>query len=236
MLGGRPDRNMVSDTKGLPATWSEKKNLLWTADLGTMTYGNPVVSDGRIYVGTNNGNPRDLAVKGDRGVLMCFSVKDGSFLWQAVHEKLSTGNAEDWAKIGLCSTPCVVGDRVYYVSNRGELVCADALGFTDGENDGVQDEIAPNPDSNGALESGVQTMIWEELDENGDFAPTNIVVGKIEWDADTGGEDIISVVRFLEMDTLSETAFDTLIVAQPPLSSANWDFNKPDLDQSRFGR
>ena len=57
---------------------------------------------------------------------------------------------------------------------------------------------------------------------------------KIEWDADEGGEDIISVVRFLETDTLDEGAFDTLITALPALSSRNWESNKPDLDQSQF--
>ncbi|MCA9189241.1 MAG: hypothetical protein KDA99_26630, partial [Planctomycetales bacterium] len=103
-----------------------------------------------------------------------------------------------------------------------------------GGHNGVQDEIAPNADSNGALEGGVQTMIWEEVDADGNFAPANIVVGKIEWDADTNGEDIVSVVRFLETDTLSESAFDTLVANQPPLSSANWPSNKPNLDQSQF--
>jgi outer membrane protein assembly factor BamB len=138
MLGGRPDRNMVSPEKNLPATWKEadKKQLKWVAKLGTQTYGNPVVSEGRVFIGTNNGQPRNPAIQGDRGVLMCFSAPDGTFLWQAVHEKLSTGNAEDWVEIGICSTPCVAGDRVYYVSNRAELVCADAEGFADGENDG----------------------------------------------------------------------------------------------------
>jgi len=36
----------------------------------------------------------------------------------------------------VCSTPAVLGDRVYYVSNRGAVVCADVEGFRDGENDG----------------------------------------------------------------------------------------------------
>jgi outer membrane protein assembly factor BamB len=140
MWGGRPDRNMVSAEKDLPASWDAKR-VKWSADLGTETFGNPVVAGGRVYIGTNNGKPRDPAVQGDRGILMCFAEADGTFLWQAVHDKLPTGSKEDWPKIGLCSTPCVVGDRVYYVSNRVELVCADALGFSDGENDGpVQDE------------------------------------------------------------------------------------------------
>jgi outer membrane protein assembly factor BamB len=41
-----------------------------------------------------------------------------------VHEKL-TEAGEDDGGIGICSTPCVAGDRVYYVSNRAELVCRD---------------------------------------------------------------------------------------------------------------
>ncbi len=136
MWGGRPDRNMISNEKGLPAAWDPEKNVKWAADLGTETFSNPVVAGGRVYIGTNNGKPRDPAVQGDRGVVMCFAEKDGAFLWQAVHEKLPTGSKEDWPKIGLCSTPCVDGDRVYYVSNRVELVCCDAAGFSDGENDG----------------------------------------------------------------------------------------------------
>ena len=82
------------------------------------------------------------------------------------------------------------------------------------------------------LEDG--RMDWQELDEEGYFGPVNIVVGRIEWDADTGGEDIISVVRFLESDELSEDVFEELIDARPNLSSANWEANKPDLDQSQF--
>lgn len=141
LWGGRPDRNMVSDETGLPSTFSDDaKHLRWKVDLGTQTYGNPVVAGGKVYVGTNNGKPRDPKVSGDKGILMCFAEADGAFLWQAVHDKLSTGNAEDWAEIGICSTPHVVGDRVYYVNNRAELVCVDAEGFHDGENDGRDDE------------------------------------------------------------------------------------------------
>ncbi|NIP98542.1 MAG: hypothetical protein GWO24_36090, partial [Akkermansiaceae bacterium] len=40
-------------------------------------------------------------------------------------------------------------------------------------------------------------MAWQELDEDMFFGAVNIVVGRIEWDADAGGEDILSVVRFL---------------------------------------
>lgn len=75
-------------------------------------------------------------------------------------------------------------------------------------------------------------MTWESTDADG-FGAANIVVMKLEWNADTGGEDIISVARFLETDVISEAAFDAMIVAQANLSSANWaDAMKPDLDET----
>jgi outer membrane protein assembly factor BamB len=127
-LGGRPDRNMVSAEKGLPLTWNvwEKKNLKWVVDLGTHNYSMPVISGGRVFIGTNNDNPRIPAVQGDKGILMCFSEADGRFLWQAVHDKLPTGEAEDQPRYGVCGSATVDHDRVYYVSNRAELVCRSA--------------------------------------------------------------------------------------------------------------
>ena len=47
--------------------------------------------------------------------------------------------------MGICSMPAVEGNRLYYVSNRCELVCADTEGFADGKNDGVQDEHDTGP-------------------------------------------------------------------------------------------
>ena len=143
MWGGTPDRNMVSSMKGLPTTWDvkTKKNVKWVAELGSQAYGNPVVAGGMIFVGTNNEGPRDPNVKGDKGVLMAFRESDGQFMWQAVHDKLAAGRANDWPYQGICSSPLVEDGVVYYMSNRGELMAVDANGFRDGKNDGlVKDE------------------------------------------------------------------------------------------------
>jgi outer membrane protein assembly factor BamB len=138
MWGGTPQRNMVSSIKNVPISWDVKsrKNIKWKADLGSQSYGNPVVSGGKVFVGTNNENPKNPAIKGDKGVLMCFREADGKFLWQAVSDKLAAGRVNDWPYQGVCSSPLVEGDRLYYVTNRGELVCLDAEGYLDGENDG----------------------------------------------------------------------------------------------------
>lgn len=138
MWGGTPDRNMVSSMKGLPTTWDvEKKvNVKWVATLGSQSYGNPTVASGMVFVGTNNEGMRDPKQGGDRGVLMAFRESDGEFMWQLTHEKLPAGRVNDWPFQGVASSPLIDGDRLYYVSNRAELICADVQGFRDGENDG----------------------------------------------------------------------------------------------------
>ena len=130
MWGGTPDRNMVSNMKGIPATWDVKsgKNVKWKAALGSQSYGNPVVAGGMVFVGTNNEGPRDPAVKGDKGILMAFRESDGEFQWQDVNDKLPSGRANDWPFQGVCSSPLVEGDRLYYVTNRCEIRCLDIHG------------------------------------------------------------------------------------------------------------
>lgn len=130
MWGGTPDRNMVSNMKAVPTTWDvkTKKNIKWVAELGSQSYGNPVVAGGMVYVGTNNESPKDPAVKGDKGILMAFRESDGEFQWQDVNDKLPSGRANDWPFQGVCSSPLVEGDRLYYVSNRCEIRCLDIHG------------------------------------------------------------------------------------------------------------
>lgn len=138
MWGGSPDRNMVSGETGIPAEWDVKsgRNIKWVAPLGSQTYGNPVIADGKIFVGTNNNGNLRPNITGDKGVIVCVEEKTGKFLWQATHDKMPTGRVNDWPEQGICSAPFIDGERMYYVSNRCELVCADVNGFLDDENDG----------------------------------------------------------------------------------------------------
>ncbi len=136
MYGGTVQRNMVNlIDRNIPATWQVPnprkmqpgQGIKWAAELGSQSYGNPVIGGGKIFLGTNNNNPRnprDTALNDgrkepvDKGVLMCFEEATGKFLWQAVHDKLPIGRVQDWPEQGICSSPFVEGDRVYYVSNR----------------------------------------------------------------------------------------------------------------------
>ena len=144
MFGHTPDRNLVSTEKGLPSEWDvdSGKNVLWSQPAGSQSYAGPVLADGRVFIGTNNEGGRDPEVKGDKGVIMAFQEADGEFLWQMVHDKLPEVKLHDWPLQGICSTPAIEGDRLYYVSNRAEFAAIDTDGFRDGENDGpYKDEV-----------------------------------------------------------------------------------------------
>jgi outer membrane protein assembly factor BamB len=134
-------RNMVSDEKNLPETFDPAtgRNVLWSVETGTETYATPVVASGRVLVGTNNAAPRDPRLKGDRGVLLCLDAKDGRLLWQLALTKRGPSIYWDWPHCGHCSPPTVEGDRVYTVTNRGEVVCLDLQGMANG-NDGPYKE------------------------------------------------------------------------------------------------
>ncbi len=150
--GGTSTRNNVPVGTDIPESWDvgsfdrktgawnkeKAENVLWVAPVGSQTYGNPVVADGRVYIGTNNSHgylaryPSEV----DLGCLIAFDKQDGSLLWQHSSEKLLTGRVHDWPLQGICCAPLVEGNRLWFVSSRGMVVCCDTEGFHDGEDDG----------------------------------------------------------------------------------------------------
>lgn len=145
MLYGSPYRNNVSTATNLPHEFqvesqrSSETNIKWKASLGSTSFGNIVVSDGQLYIGTNNGNGyiRRFPNHIDLGCLLCFRESDGEFLWHYSARKLPTGRVHDWPWQGICSSPFIDGERMWFVSNRGEVVCLDTKGFYDDEDDGI---------------------------------------------------------------------------------------------------
>ena len=150
--GGSSIRNNTPQGKDIPVEWNigsfdlktgawnkaEAQNVVWAAALGSQSYGNPVVANGQVYVGSNNGAGyvKRYPATVDLGVLLSFDEKDGKFLWQHSNEKLPTGRVHDWPLQGVCAAPLVEGERAWYVTNRGEVICLDAKGFHDNQDDG----------------------------------------------------------------------------------------------------
>ena len=137
-------RNMISPERDLPELFDPKtgENIRWSAKLGTQTFSTPIVAGGRVYIGTNNEEPRDQKHLGDRGVMMCFEEKTGKFLWQLVVPKREDDPFCDWPKTGMSSPVTVEGDRVYFVNNRGEVMCLDARGMANGNDGPFKEEAA----------------------------------------------------------------------------------------------
>lgn len=146
-------RNMTAKSKNIPidikpgtfkpksedVDMSTTKNVKWVAKLGSQSYGNPTVSKGKVFVGTNNETPRDAKYKGDRAAVYCLNEKTGELIWQFNCPKLGTGKVSDWEYLGICSSPAVDGDRIYIVTNRCQVICLDVNGLANG-NQGYKDE------------------------------------------------------------------------------------------------
>lgn len=138
--GGWNCKNNTPYGKNIPTSWDVEKgtNIKWKMKLGSQTYGNAVVANGKVFVGTNNygGYLKRYPPKVDLGCMICFDEKTGKFLWQHSSPKIPAGRVNDWPEQGICDAPYAEGDRLWFVSSRGEVICLDANGFMDGKNDG----------------------------------------------------------------------------------------------------
>jgi outer membrane protein assembly factor BamB len=124
------DRNPVNLTdRNPPLYWNvedgKRRNVKWVQEIGTRGYNSPVVAGGRVFVSTNNGQPRDPAVKGHRAIVMCFAERDGKYLWQAAHDMAPPQVDQQGRDDGMCSVPAVTHDRLFYVTPGCVVVCAD---------------------------------------------------------------------------------------------------------------
>jgi outer membrane protein assembly factor BamB len=212
--GGALERNMYSPETGLPdrvepgefkrgtddIDLETTKNVKWVANLGSQSYGNVTVAQGRVLVGTNNDGLRDPQHEGDRSILLCLDEKTGEFLWQLVVPKLKSGKVNDWENLGLLSSSKVEGKYVYLVTSRCEVMCLDLLGMSDG-NDGpfqgeasyvVQDTGKP-PVEIGPKDADI-IWVYDMMDDLGVF-PHNasnsspLILGDLVYVCTSNGQD-----------------------------------------------
>lgn len=149
--GRNGTKNMVSPAKdvsiditggdiGADGEITGAKGAKWVAKLGSQAYGTPTVYQGQVFIGTNNEEPRIEAVKGDYGIVLALDEKSGKLNWQFSVPKLEAGKVSDWEYLGICSSILLDGKNGYVVSNRGEIICLDLYGLSDGNDGPFKDE------------------------------------------------------------------------------------------------
>ena len=135
-------RNMVSSETNLPATFDSEngENVRWKVPLGTETNSTPVITQGKVLIGTNNGQPRDPRHSRYRGVLLCLDEQTGELIWQLVVPPFEHDKFLDWRTGGICSAVTVENNRIYLVCNRAQVMCFDLNGQQDGNDGPVTNE------------------------------------------------------------------------------------------------
>jgi outer membrane protein assembly factor BamB len=193
--------------KNVPTDWAvegAKKNIKWEAELGSKANGGPVIAGGKVFVATNNKTPRDPKVKGDKAIVMCFAEADGKFLWQNAHDFPNDPAFKDAVPEGLCSTPCVEGNRLYYVIPGAEIICADTdTGKVVWTYDMMKElKVVPFHTANcSPVIAGdlVLVVTSNGVDDAGklvnpkapSFAAVNKKTGKLAWSSNLPGEAVI---------------------------------------------
>jgi len=214
--GRTATRNMAAPAKGLPERFTPGRfkpgtddgeidpattqNVKWVARLGSQSYGNVVVAQGRVLVGTNNDPPRGPQHQGDHSILLCLDEKTGELLWQLVVPKRKEGRAVDWEQLGILSSPTVEGKRVYLVTSRCEVMCLDLNGQTDGNSGPFQDEAGyvvrdtgRPPATIGPKDADI-LWVYDMMDELG-VIPHNaansspLIVGDLVFVSTSNGQD-----------------------------------------------
>ncbi len=159
--GGDDSRNMAAQERNLPTEFhpgrkkrdrlgfdpKTAKNVKWCVRLGTENYSSPTIAGGRVYIGANDealDDPRFRTTRG--GVMLCLDEQTGKSIWQLPVPRLEIDRSKvsedfDDMNLGICSTATVQDGRVYFVSNRCEVLCLDVDGLLDG-NDGPFDDEA----------------------------------------------------------------------------------------------
>ena len=113
-----PNGNNVSDAKGLPTEWQDKKgkNIKWKVELPGQGWSTPVFADGRLYCTTALDDGKSLHA-------LCVSYSDGSVIWDVEVLKVAEPVAKHARNSYASPTPLLEGDRLYVTFGAMGTAC-----------------------------------------------------------------------------------------------------------------
>ncbi len=122
----------TSAARGIPATWSQRENLVWKTALPGAGTSSPIIAGARIYLTAYSG----FGIPGQGGSmeqlklhLLCLDRATGRQLWSRdiapkLPEQQSIREGHGYAS----GTPAVVGDRIYAFFGKSGVVAFDLEG------------------------------------------------------------------------------------------------------------
>ena len=113
-----PNGNNVSDLRGLPLIWEDKKgkNITWKVALPGEGWSTPVVADERAYCTT--------ALDGGKSLhALCVSLGEGKLLWDVEVFKNEEVPAKHNRNSYASPTPLLEGDRLYVTFGTMGTAC-----------------------------------------------------------------------------------------------------------------
>jgi len=112
---GGPTRNLVSNSKGLAASWPEKgPRQLWSRPLG-QGHSSILASGNTLYT---------MYSQGEQEIVIALAADTGKTIWEYKYDAPTAGmNYKEG--LGPHSTPLLVGDRLYTVGTIGKFHALD---------------------------------------------------------------------------------------------------------------
>ncbi len=128
------------------------KNVKWVAKLGRRTTGSPVVSGGRVIIGTTWDD-------GKEACFLCLEEETGRRLGSFICPRPPRDDLENWA---ISSTPTVDGDRLYFVSPYQEAMCVDLKVLLEGggHREGGDEPQSPTTDKTFVEQLSLKSIVW----------------------------------------------------------------------------
>ncbi len=210
-----PNGNGVSAEKGWISTWpKEGPKVLWKKSLG-MGYSTVTVSNGRVYT---MGNSKKM------DTVFCLDENTGNEIW-----KYSYQCAErSWP--GTRIAPTVDGDRVYTLSQEGNLFCFDAVSGKVIWSKDLKNEMKAKIPEHGMTCHPLivgNMMILEVGAEGGSVVAFDKKNGNVIWKSgnDGVGYSTPSVYKVGGKDYLVVFTGDSVLGMNIPDGKILWDYN-----------
>jgi hypothetical protein len=163
---GQPSRNMAAQSDQRLPDWADcgvhndagevdlqsTKNVKWVVKLGRRTTGSPVVSGGKVLIGTTWED-------GKEACFLCLDEETGRRLGSFICPRPDRDDLENWA---ISSTPTIDGDRLYFVSPYQEVMCLD-LSVLLGEDrlcEGEDKPQSPQTDKTSVEQTSLRSIRW----------------------------------------------------------------------------